>query len=162
MHRGLVLAASVILLSACAPAPSGVPSSAASLPATAAAATSRPPAACATAIPDYWRTSISYAPGGKRLPPVAITLTCDHAVTAAWAALGSAIDVGTVEFGYGAYCGDSPCPAMPPNTGYVAFRFKDGRTVLVGVQSDSLGRVTTDMPVTLQPSPSLPSNGQGG
>jgi hypothetical protein len=88
--------------------------------------------------------------------PVAITLTCERAIAAAWDAVSNRVGITSAEFTMGVMClPEMSCPAAPPNTGQVVFHRSDGRGVYVTVQSDASGTVRPNAPAVWPiPSPS--------
>lgn len=81
--------------------------------------------------------------------PIPITLTCDKAVAAAWARLGSDSAIASIEFHYNDYCppGWRCGPPTDPDRGHVVFHPADGRPdMLLPVQSDQAGNVVAEGP----------------
>jgi hypothetical protein len=148
MRRLLVAGALALLVSGCgAPSPSGPPVSV--QPAETPVPTPRgivPPTTCHNYSPEWWAKWRTTAPDGSQVP-VAITLTCENAVVAAWNAVSDRAGITSAEFTMGVMClPQMPCPAAPPNTGQVAFHRSDGTGVYVTVQSDASGTVSPDRP----------------
>jgi hypothetical protein len=86
--------------------------------------------------------------------PIAITLTCEHAVATAWDAVSNRVGITSAEFTMGVMClPEMTCPAAPPNTGQVVFHRSDRKGVYVTVQSDASGSVKPNVPA-VWPSPS--------
>jgi hypothetical protein len=90
--------------------------------------------------------------------PIVITLTCENAIAAAWAAVGPDPAVASIDFHYGRWCPPGAlCAATLPNQGYVIFhRSGQGRDVMVLVEADDAGKVTAHGPQAA-PSPSVPA-----
>lgn len=85
----------------------------------------------------------------------AVTLTCENAVEAAKAVVGSDAAVAYIEFGHGRWCpAGSACIPFMPNEGWVVFHRKGLLPdLLVSVSADATDKVTAKEPTPL-PSPS--------
>ena len=140
MGRALAVAALTLLTAACA-APPPTPASLAPATGTPAPAPSAPlpPTTCNNAPPSWWTGWRSAGPDGSAVP-VAITLTCEGAVRAAWALVQNPGDVVSAEFNMGDHClPEMMCPASEPNTGQVVFHLRDGVGRYIVVSSDAAG-----------------------
>jgi hypothetical protein len=112
-----------------------------------------PPTTCHNDAPEWWAQWTTTSPDGTKTP-VAITLTCQHAVAAAWDAVSNRVGITSAEFTMGVMClPEMACPGAPPNTGQVVFHRTDGTGVYVTVQSDASGTVRPEPPA-VWPSPS--------
>jgi hypothetical protein len=82
--------------------------------------------------------------------PIPIVLTCDKAVSAAFAALPATVggpfggDITSIQFGFGGYCPPGErCPfSESGDRGFVVFGFRDGSSYLVVVEADQAGVVS--------------------
>ena len=96
--------------------------------------------------PTVWQTG----PSSGSPVPMTITLTCANAVAAARAAQAvQGLDIGGVEFRYGAYCPPGQrCLFSSPSTGYVIFHRTDGgQDLWVTLRADEGGvvRLTSEV-----------------
>jgi hypothetical protein len=159
MRLLLVASMLVLLVSGCAtPSPTGTLVSSPPLatptetPGPTPSATV-PPTTCHNDPPEWWAQWMTTSPDGTKTP-VAIALTCENAVAAAWDAFSNRVGITSAEFTMGVMClPEMSCPASPPNTGQVVFHRSDGKGVYVTVQSDASGTVAPNAPA-VWPSPS--------
>ena len=144
------------------PSASAVPPSATAVPSASAASSPSPsPSGSPVAVepkvvcqPNTTVWAKTEANGSQ--VPIVITLTCENAVAAANTVVGPDPAVAYIEFTYGDFLcpPNTPCPALPPNTGYVVFHRKGLLPeILVEVTADETGKVTASEPTPL-PSPS--------
>ncbi len=143
------------------PSASAVPPSATAVPA-ASAASSPSPSGSSVAVepkvvcqPNTTPVWAKTEANGSQVP-IVITLTCENAVAAAKTVVGPDPAVAYIEFTYGDFLcpPNTPCPALPPNTGYVVFHRKGLLPeLLVWVTADETGKAIASEPTPL-PSPS--------
>ena len=130
-------------------------------------ATESPSASTSTATPAQPTTATPSLPPSAAAQPnvvcrsytsslqASVTMTCEDAVEAAKAVVGSDAAVAYIEFGHGRWCpAGSACIPFMPNEGWVVFH-RTGLLpdLLVSVSADATGKVTAKEPTPL-PSPS--------